>query len=113
MDAAATGSLARASREKLFFSILFGPDEDGFDAEHSEISPSRWPFLEDGEPGRGKVRASVQRPLALTLARRFALVSATPLRAGAADYQSLSDARRASSLMIFSFSQATSSPTIT
>ena len=70
------------------------------------------PFLEDCEPGRGKVRA-VQRPLALKLAQCFALVSAAPLRAGAADYQSLSDARRAPSLMILSFSQATSSPTIT
>ena len=71
------------------------------------------PFLEDCEPGRGKVRSSVQRPLALKLAQCFALVSATPLRAGATDYQSLSDARRAPSLMILSFSQATSSPTIT
>ena len=81
--------------------------------EHSEFSFTGGPFLEDGEPGRGRVRASVQRPLALKLAKCFALVSATPLRAGAADYQSLSDARRAPSLMIFSFSQATSSPTIT
>ena len=37
-----------------------------------------WAFLADGERGRGKMHASVQRQLALKLARYFALVSATP-----------------------------------